>query len=35
MRVERSVKSIFDFEYGHFRLENYHPHPHIAAPIAV
>jgi thymidylate synthase len=35
MRLDSSVKSIFDFEYEHFRLENYHPHPHIAAPIAV
>jgi thymidylate synthase len=35
MQIDSSVKSIFDFEYEHFRLENYHPHPHIAAPIAV
>jgi thymidylate synthase len=35
MEIDRSVKSIFDFEYEHFRLENYHPHPHISAPIAV
>jgi thymidylate synthase len=35
MHVDPSVTSIFDFEYEHFRLENYHPHPHIAAPIAV
>jgi thymidylate synthase len=35
MRIEPGVGSIFDFEYDHFRLENYHPHPHIAAPIAV
>jgi thymidylate synthase len=35
MRIDPSVKSIFDFEYEHFRLENYEPHPHIAAPIAV
>jgi thymidylate synthase len=33
--IEPSVQSIFDFEYEHFRLENYHPHPHIAAPVAV
>jgi thymidylate synthase len=35
MRIDLSVKSIFEFEYEHFRLENYEPHPHIAAPIAV
>ena len=35
VRLDPSVKSIFDFEYEHFRLENYDPHPHIAAPVAV
>jgi thymidylate synthase len=29
------VKSIFDFRYQDFRLENYDPHPHIPAPVAV
>jgi thymidylate synthase len=33
--IDPSVKSIFDFEYEHFRLENYDPHPHISAPVAV
>jgi thymidylate synthase len=33
--IDPSVRSIFDFEYEHFRLENYNPHPHIAAPVAV
>lgn len=33
--LDPSVKSIFDFRYGHFRLENYDPHPHIAASVAV
>lgn len=33
--IDPSVRSIFDFEYEHFRLENYQPHPHIAAPVAV
>ncbi|HEY3395719.1 MAG TPA: thymidylate synthase [Lacipirellulaceae bacterium] len=33
--IEPSVQSIFDFQYEHFRLENYNPHPHIAAPVAV
>jgi thymidylate synthase len=35
MRIDPSVRSIFDFEFEHFQLENYHPHPHIPAPIAV
>jgi len=35
MKLEKSVHSIFDFEYEHFRLENYQSHPHIPAPIAV
>jgi thymidylate synthase len=33
--IDPNVRSIFDFEYRHFRLENYEPHPHIAAPVAV
>jgi thymidylate synthase len=35
MRIDRAVRSIFDFEFEHFRLENYEPHPHISAPVAV
>jgi thymidylate synthase len=35
MRIEPAVRSIFDFEFEHFRLENYEPHPHISAPVAV
>ncbi len=35
MWIDPTVGSIFDFQYEHFRLENYHPHPHISAPIAV
>ena len=35
MLLDPSVKSIFDFRYEHFQLENYDPHPHIAAPVAV
>ena len=35
MHLDPSVRSIFDFRFEHFRLENYEPHPHIKAPIAV
>jgi len=35
MHLDPTVNSIFDFRFEHFRLENYEPHPHIAAPIAV
>jgi len=35
MRIDSSVQSIFDFDFDHFRLENYGPHPHISAPVAV
>jgi len=35
MHIDPSVRSIFDFQHEHFRLENYHPHPHIPAPVAV
>jgi thymidylate synthase len=35
MRIDPAVRSIFDFEFDNFQLENYHPHPHIPAPVAV
>jgi len=35
MRLAPDVDSIFDFRYQHFTLEDYEPHPHIKAPIAV
>ena len=35
MRIDPSFRSIFDFEFDNFQLENYHPHPHIPAPVAV
>ena len=35
LRLDPSVKSVFDFRYEHFHLDGYDPHPKIAAPIAV
>jgi thymidylate synthase len=35
MKINPEVKSIFDFKYEDFTLENYDPHPHIKAPVAV
>ncbi len=35
MRLNQDIKSIFDFSYDDFSLENYDPHPHISAAIAV
>ena len=35
MALNPEIKDIFAFRYADFVLENYHPHPHIAAPIAV
>jgi thymidylate synthase len=33
--INPSVKNIFDFQYEDFTLENYEPHPHIKATVAV
>ena len=35
MRIDPTVKSIFDFEFEHFSLENYEADPHIKAVVAV
>jgi thymidylate synthase len=35
MKINPNVKSIFDFKFEDFTLENYDPHPHIKAAVAV
>ncbi|NNE29502.1 MAG: thymidylate synthase [Saprospiraceae bacterium] len=35
MKLNPNVKSIFDFKYEDFTLEDYHPHPHIKAAVSV
>jgi thymidylate synthase len=35
MWINPEVKDIFAFRFEDFRLDNYDPHPHIAAPVAV
>ena len=35
MKINPAVKSIFDFKYEDFTIENYDPHPHIKAAVAV
>jgi thymidylate synthase len=35
MRLNPDVKSVFDFTYADFTLENYEPYPAIKAPVAV
>jgi len=35
IKINPKVKDIFGFEFEDFKLENYEPHPHIKAPVAV
>jgi thymidylate synthase len=35
MKINPEVKSLFDFTYADFTLENYDPHPAIKAPVAI
>jgi len=35
MKLNPSVRSIFDFDYGDFELVGYEAHPHIKAEVAV
>jgi thymidylate synthase len=35
LRINPAVRTIFDFDYSDFQLENYNPHPHIPATVAV
>ena len=35
MKVNSDVKSIFDFKFEDFELQDYESHPHIKAPIAI
>jgi thymidylate synthase len=35
MKLNSSIKSIFDFTYSDFELLNYNPHPAIKAEVAI
>jgi thymidylate synthase len=35
MKINQDIKSIFEFKFENFSLENYDPHPHIKGAISV
>ena len=35
MRLNPDTTCLFDFSYNDFTLADYHPHPHISAPVAI
>jgi thymidylate synthase len=35
MTIDPNVKSLFDYQFEHFTLDGYDPHPRIKAPVAV
>lgn len=35
IKLNPEIKSVFDFNYNDFELEDYNPHPRISAPVAV
>jgi thymidylate synthase len=35
MKINPEVKDLFEFKFEDFTLENYDPHPHIKAAVAV
>jgi thymidylate synthase len=35
MKINKEVKSIFDFKYEDFELTGYNPHSHIAGKVSV
>jgi thymidylate synthase len=35
VKLNTEIKDIFDFKFEDFELENYTPHPHIKAPVAI
>jgi thymidylate synthase len=35
LRLNPAVRSLFDFRFEDIAIENYDPHPHIKAPVAI
>ena len=35
MKINPEIKDIFEFKIEDFELQNYDPHPHIKAPVAI